>query len=87
MDLLKKMLKIDPEERITAEAALAHPYFREEPYQRATRDTLEAENVKEIGYSPILTPGQEMPKKAKEISKDSFIDFKMGRDNIITGKT
>lgn len=31
MDLLKKMLKIDPEERITAEAALAHPYFREEP--------------------------------------------------------
>ena len=27
MDLLKKMLKKDPEERITAEAALAHPYF------------------------------------------------------------
>lgn len=31
MDLLKKMLKIDPEERITAEAALFHPYFREDP--------------------------------------------------------
>ena len=27
MDLLKKMLKNNPEERITAEAALSHPYF------------------------------------------------------------
>ncbi len=30
MDLLKKMLKINPEERITAEQALNHPYFKEE---------------------------------------------------------
>jgi hypothetical protein len=44
-------------------------------------------DTKEIGFSPILTPGNEMPKKAKEINKDSYIDFKMGRDNIITGKT
>jgi serine/threonine protein kinase len=27
LDLLKKMLKVDPEERITAEAALSHPFF------------------------------------------------------------
>ncbi len=30
MDLLKKMLKINPEERITAEQALSHPYFQEQ---------------------------------------------------------
>lgn len=29
MDLLKKMLKINPEERITAEQALNHPFFKE----------------------------------------------------------
>lgn len=29
MDLLRKMLKINPEERITAEQALNHPYFKE----------------------------------------------------------
>jgi serine/threonine protein kinase len=29
LDLLKKMLKTNPEERITAEAAMAHPYFGE----------------------------------------------------------
>lgn len=27
LDLLKKMLKVNPEERITAEAALSHPFF------------------------------------------------------------
>ena len=30
MDLLKKMLKINPEERITAEQAINHPYFKEQ---------------------------------------------------------
>jgi len=27
MDLLKKMLKVTPEERISAKEALEHPYF------------------------------------------------------------
>jgi len=30
MDLLRKMLKMNPEERITAEQALNHPYFKDE---------------------------------------------------------
>jgi serine/threonine protein kinase len=29
MDLLKKMLKVTPEERISAKEALEHPYFYE----------------------------------------------------------
>lgn len=30
LDLLKKMLRRNPEERVTAEQALAHPYFKED---------------------------------------------------------
>ena len=40
MDLLKKMLKINPEERITAEQALSHPFFK---------DSEEEEIKEEIG--------------------------------------
>ena len=29
MDLLIKMLRVNPEERITAEQALSHPFFKE----------------------------------------------------------
>ena len=28
LDLLSKMLRVDPDERITAEQALDHPYFK-----------------------------------------------------------
>lgn len=31
LDLIKKMLKINPSQRITAKAALEHPYFKELP--------------------------------------------------------
>jgi serine/threonine protein kinase len=30
MDLIKKMLKVNPDERITAEEAISHPYFKDE---------------------------------------------------------
>lgn len=36
-DLLEKMLKFDPKQRITAQAALAHPYFSE--YANAPHDS------------------------------------------------
>ena len=29
LDLMKKMLRVDPEERINAEQALSHPFFKE----------------------------------------------------------
>ena len=86
MDLLKKMLKIDPEERITAEAALFHPYFREE-VEQDDEDVYELRDTMSTEESPILTSGNEMRKKAKELERDSCVDFKMGKDNIITGKT
>lgn len=38
IDLLNGMLTYDPDRRITAAAALQHPYFREKPYPRKPHD-------------------------------------------------
>ena len=37
--------------------------------------------------SPVLLPGSEMKKKSRELERDSCLEFKEGKDNIITGKT
>lgn len=45
------------------------------------------DKVEIIGESPLLTTANEKRKQAKDLAKDSCLDFKMGKDNIITGKT
>ena len=60
LDLLKKMLKKDPEERITAEAALFHPYFgqyEEEEAEEEEEEEMNKENRDHVDMadSPILT--------------------------------
>lgn len=86
MDLLKKMLKVNPEERITAEEAMNHPYFKEESEEEL--DLLELKDkCMVVGESPILTSANDQRKQAKNIHRDSCLEFKMGKDNIITGKT
>ncbi len=40
MDLLKKMLKTNPEERITAEQALSHPYFKDDYFDEKKKEQL-----------------------------------------------
>ena len=36
--------------------------------------------------SPLLTTGNKERKLHKKIKKDSCVDFKMGKENILTGK-
>ena len=89
MDLLKKMLKINPEERITAQAALSHPYFREESVEEEKEEAqeeevlLQSKDQVEVGESPILTTSNEMRKqKASLITSDSLGKFKMGNLDV-----
>ncbi len=59
------MLKKNPEERITAEQALCHPYFKTEEEEEEDL-TLEAEDTYELpGESPILTSANEKRKQVK----------------------
>lgn len=44
------------------------------------------ENYEEC-ESPLLTSSNPKRKLEKNLKKDSCIDFKMGKDNAITGKT
>lgn len=43
-----------------------------------------------VGYptcdSPLLTSGNPARKQDKTIKKDSCVDFKMGKENVFTGK-
>jgi len=37
LDLMRKLLEFDPEKRISAEEALEHPYFRENPPMKVSQ--------------------------------------------------
>lgn len=45
------------------------------------------DRVESLGESPILTTANEKRKQVKDLVRDSCLDFKMGKDNIIIGKT
>ena len=89
------MLKKHPSDRITAADALKHPYFSslEEPEEVEEGDTV-GELVKspspKQSYptcdSPLLTSANPARKQDKTLKKDSCLDFKMGKENVFTGK-
>ena len=67
---MQKMLRVDPEERINAEQALSHPFFKEiNEYQMINEHPIPP---------PVLKPHEQI--------KDSCIAFKMGKENLLTGK-
>ena len=92
------MLKKNPLERITAVDALNHPYFaniddedeendkvielsKKSPSSVKTKDTYPSCD------SPLLTTSNPARKEDKLLKKDSCVAFKMGKENVLTGKT
>ena len=90
-DLLKQMLKKSPHERITATEALKHSYFSESMEEEEDLDTVPAlyQNSNK-NYpnceSPLLMSANPARRNDKNIKKDSCVDFKMGKENVFTGK-
>lgn len=80
LDLLVKMLEIDPVVRISAKAALSHPFF----------GSLE-EGAMQVEREPMEPPMFGGYLRAKEDLRSQFGAFQEGslviRDNIITGQT
>ena len=56
--------------------------------EEQSEEMMEEERDKvEIGESPILTTANEQRKQDKDLKRDSCLSFKMGKDNLLTGKT
>lgn len=73
------MLRVNPEERINAEQALDHPYFKIEP-------ELTALKPKWSMASTIESESPNMKEREKiSMEKDSCIELKLGKQNIMNG--
>lgn len=90
------MLKKKPAERITAEQALNHSYFNgmdiEEPNEDNATDKVDNHsNASTNDYpncdSPLLTSANPKRRLDKSLKKDSCVEFHMGKENPVTGKT
>lgn len=69
-----KMLRVDPDERLNAQQALEHPYFRLD--FRKEESDLEEETADKMD---IETPTMSQVSKGFRMKKDSCIDFKLGK--------
>jgi serine/threonine protein kinase len=83
LDLLEKMLKKNPKERVTPHQALAHPYFEE------INENSDVMGGTTSDYPELNSPlfASKNPERKQLNKKDSCVDFKLGKENIITGKT
>lgn len=74
------MLRVNPEERITADQALEHPYFK--------IDHKELDLPKITRNASTVSTEVASPDMAKnKLSKDSCVEFVMGKGNVVVGKT
>lgn len=90
-DLLEKMLKLTPETRISAEEALKHSFFQHQDVDDDDLPAMTSPKKKE-SYStecdsPLLTSANPRRRQNKSLKKDSCVDFKMSKENPMTGKT
>jgi len=87
-----RMLKKSPNDRISAVEALNHAYFAsvDEGDDEYCDTVTELVKSPKISYpsceSPLLTTSNPLRKLDKTIKKDSCVEFKMGKDNVFTGK-
>ena len=91
------MLKKKPNERITAEQALNHVYFNgmeaewtncQENCEKYDNPTFNSSGSDYPNCdSPLLTSANPKRKLDKNLKKDSCLDFHMGKQNVVTGKT
>lgn len=85
---MKEMLKKNPHDRISAEKALNHPYFKGMEHEMID----EAEEGSAINSpvnsyknsdftldSPLLTSANAKRKMDRNLKKDSCVEFKMGK--------
>lgn len=86
-DLMMKMLRVNPEERINAEQALEHPYFKLDFTKSESEDEEEAADQVSMDMATAVTPPMGQVMKQFRVKKDSCIEFKLGKENIMTGKT
>jgi serine/threonine protein kinase len=86
------MLKRAPQDRISAAEALEHPYFSamEEEESDMVGELIRSPELScklsPTCESPLLTSGNPQRRMDKSIKKDSCVDFKMGKENVFTGK-
>ena len=90
------MLKKNPYERISAADALNHPYFANVEEEEEENDkvielvkspsTTHSKSSYPSCDSPLLTSANPPRKQDKMLKKDSCVDFKMGKENVFTGK-
>lgn len=94
-----KMLKKLPQERISPTDALNHPFFSSMEEEEDEEETdivgeLSKKNSSSTeaskGYpscdSPLLTTSNPARRLDKTLKKDSCVDFRMGKENVFTGK-
>ena len=86
-DLMMKMLRVNPEERINAEQALEHPYFKLDFTKLESEDEKEAPDQVSMDMATTVTPPMGQVMKQFRVKKDSCIEFKLGKENIMAGKT
>jgi calcium-dependent protein kinase len=91
LDLLGKLLKKKPEERITASEALNHPYFQgmqterqsvgpEQPIFNSSALSLNSPRQSSEAYeSPLLSTANRKRKLDTAMKKDSCVEFHMGK--------
>lgn len=77
------MLKKNPKERLIPHLALAHPYFEE------INENSDAMGGTANDYPELNSPlfASKNPERKQLNKKDSCVDFKLGKENLMTGKT
>ena len=82
-----KMLRVNPEERISAQQSLHHPYFKLNFNEETDSEN---EDVVDMDIKPsatMVTPPLTQISKNFRLKKDSCIQFVLPKENIMKGNT